>query len=278
MNLSVGLLTLSGICYGAAFLFHGLSFSGVWEKGHRPAFALMRVGFLVATFYFSAEGMEKGFFLPVVDFSQATAFFAWALAFVYLVFLVRIQSESFGLILTPILLVLTLVSAAAKAILQTSGESPRPVLLNPYFTVHIASAFFAYAAFALSFVAGILYLIQHRELKARHAGRFYHKLPSLEELERLIYQPLGWGAPLLLAAVGIGFLWSKSVYGHYWIFDPKTMATAVVVLLYGTILCLRAADFLRGRQIAVLSLIAFAFVLFSFVGTRFLQGSHNFLQ
>lgn len=279
MNLSLVLLILSGSFYLLAFFFHLLSF---WERvpeGNRFAFILMRIGFLIGTFYFAAEAIEHGFFLPVANFSQAMAFFAWSLAFVYLVFLVRIQNVSFGLILTPILLLLIGGAALASSQKASSPESsPLPVLLNPYFTVHIASAFFAYASFAISFAAGILYLIQHHELKAKHAGRLYHKLPSLEELERLIYQPMIWGAPLLLVAVGIGFVWSKSAYGHYWIFDPKTIATTVTALVYAAILFLRFVWFQRGKQTVVLSLIAFVWVLFSFVGMRFVQGSHNFLQ
>lgn len=277
MNLSLLLLFLSGLFFFAAFLFHLLSFFEIRQGGHRPAFGLMRIGFLIGTFYFGAEAVERGFFLPVTNLSQAMAFFSWSLAFVYLVLLARVQSDSFGLILTPILFFLI---AAAGLTHESEAARPSvlPRLLNPYFIVHIVSAFFAYASFAISFAAGILYLIQHHELKSKHAGKFYHKLPSLEELEKLIYQPMLWGAPLLLAAVGIGFMWSKSAYGEYWIFDPKTIATAVTALVYLAILYLHYVSAQRGKQAVMLSLAAFVLVLFSFVGMRFIPGSHNFLQ
>lgn len=277
MNLSEILLLASAISYGIAFLIHYLSFSEVRGSAHRPAFGFMRVGFLISTFYFAAEAIEHGFFLPVANFSQAMAFFAWSLAFVYLVLVVKAQIESFGLILAPILLTLTTTAYLAKLHLP-SHETVKPFLLNPYFTVHIISAFFAYACFTLSFAAGILYLIQYRELKAKKAGTFYHKLPSLEELEKLIYQPLVWGAPLLLTAIAIGIIWSKSAFGEFWIFDPKTIATAVIAVLYLAILYLRFISSIRGKQVAVMSLFVFALVVFSFVGMRFMEGSHNFLQ
>ena len=277
MNLSLWLLAFAAGFYALAFLFHMLSFSSLQEEGHKPAFVFMRIGFLIATFYFAAAAIENGFFLPVANLSQAMAFFAWSLAFVYLVLLVKAQSESFGLILTPILLLLTVVAFVSR-VFGTSPMPPKPVLLNPYFTLHIATAFFAYASFTISFAAGVLYLIQYAELKAKRAGKFYHKLTSLEDLERLIYQPMLWGAPLLGVAAGIGFLWSKSVFGEFWIFDPKTIATGVTALLYIVILYLRYVSSMRGKQGAVLSLIAFALVLFSFVGTRLIPGSHNYLQ
>lgn len=276
-TLSFWLLVLSGVFYGTAFVFHFLSFSGAYEKGHRFALTLMRAGFLVSTFYLAEEAVESGFFLPVANLSQAMVFFGWCLAFVYLVLLVKIQTDSFGLIMAPILGLLALLGMLSKMWIP-AVEPPKPILMHPYFTLHIASAFFAYASFTLSFSAGILYLIQHHELKTKKAGTFYHKLTSLEELERLVYQPLFWGAPLLVIAMAIGFAWSKSVFGEFWLFDPKTIATLVTVIFYAVLLYLRAASVLHGRQVALLSLVAYVLVVFSFVGTRFLEGSHNYLQ
>ena len=275
MPLSFLLLSTAGLFYGASFVANMMALSSSSESDYRPAATLMRIGFLFATFYFGAEAIEHGFFLPVINFSQAMAFFAWSLAFIYLVLLVRTPNESFGFILSPILSSMLVVSSITQ-LTMGDMQPPKPFLLNPYFTLHIVSAFFAYASFTLSFAAGILYLIQHHELKSRHAGHFYHKLPSLEELERLIYQPLFWGAPLLLAAMGVGFFWSKSAFGEYWFFDPKTIATAVTIFLYFGLLFFRYAGSLRGKQGALWSLLAFSLVIFTFVGIRFLGTSHQF--
>lgn len=272
------ILASSAIVFAAAFLFHIFSFYGVKEGGEKTAFRLMRGGFLLSTFYFVSQAIGKGAFLPVINLSQALAFFAWTLAFVYLVLLVRIHSDSFGIILNPILFLLTFGAALSIKPIVVEAEPTWALGVNPYFKAHIICAFFAYACFTLSFAAGILYLIQNHELKSKKVGTFYRKLPSLEELERLIYKPLAWGAPLLLLAVCVGFLWSKSVYGEYWIFDPKTITTLITVGLYCVILYLRSSEFLRGKQVAVWSLIAFCFVVVSFVGPRFIQGSHNYLQ
>ncbi|MBI3314143.1 MAG: cytochrome c biogenesis protein CcsA [Candidatus Omnitrophica bacterium] len=272
MNLSFLFLSLSAVFYGAAFLMHLFSFFGLWEGGRKLAFLFLRLGFFVGTFYFAAEAVDHSFFLPVSGTSQAMAFLAWAIAFVYLVLLVRVQSESFGLILTPILFFFVLMACLSFR----SGAKPLPFPVTAYFVVHILSAFFAYASFTLSFAAGILYLIQNHELKVKRTGRFHHQLPSLEELEKLIYQPIVWGLPLLVFAMGIGFLWAKSAFGVYWIYDPKTLAVIVTALLYLAILYLHYISAMRGKRVVVFSLVAFALVLFSFVGTRFIQGSHNF--
>jgi len=120
------------------------------------------------------------------------------------------------------------------------------------------------------------HIIQYRQLKTKKTGQFYHKLPSLEELECLIYEPLLWGAPLLVAAVGIGFLWSKTAFGEFWFSDPKTITTVFIAFFYLGILYLHYVSSLRGKKVAILSVIAFALVLVSFVGTRLIEGNHYF--
>ncbi|OGW72540.1 MAG: hypothetical protein A2Y02_02410 [Omnitrophica bacterium GWA2_52_12] len=267
------LLAVTAFFYLLAFGAHLLSFSGKGERGNRAAFRLMQAGFICATFYFVMEAATLGTFVPVIDASHALAFFAWSLAFVYLVLLAKAQSESFGLVLTPVLVFLLGMALFGAHVRRGNPLPPA----HPLFMLHILSAFFAYASFAISFAAGVLYLIQRHELKSKHAGTFYHKLPALEDLERLIDQPMGWGALLLAGAVAIGFAWSKAAYGAYWFSDPKTLITVFVTLAYGTVLFLRLGSHLRARQAAIFSVAAFALVILSFIGTRFLHGSHHFL-
>jgi len=273
MNTSALILGFSAALYGSAFLLHMVSFFGNHEKVHRTAFRLMQTGFITATFYFIVEAATLATFFPVADIAHALAFFSWSLGFVYLVLLSQIRSDSFGLVLTPVLAAL-MISACLTEVLPSKGSVPPA---NPFFMLHILCAFFAYASFAISFAAALLYLIQRHELKTRRAGAFYHKLPSLEELERLIDQPMFWGASLLVAAILIGFYWSKTAFGVYAFSDPKTIATFLVTLLYGVIVALRFGSHLRAKHAAVLSVAAFALVILSFVGMRFIQGSHNFL-
>jgi len=274
MNLSLLLISAAGVVYSIAFFFHMKSFRSGHKHGHQLAVTLMRLGFLLNTFYLAAEAVRHDIFLPVVSFSGALVFFAWSIAFVYLVLMARVQSDSFGMILTPFLFLLIFLSLLIPHFQTGVFQFPK----KPFFVIHVISVFFAYACFAVSFAAGLLYLIQNHELKTKKAGTFYHELPSLEELERLIYQPMIWGAFLLSLAITVGFLWSKVAYGKFWILDPKTIIASVSVIFYSSIVSLRKGSLLSGKRGAVLSLIAFVLILASFVGTRFIEGSHNYLQ
>ena len=62
--------------------------------------------------------------------------------------------------------------------------SPRPPLLqSPLFTLHVVSMLFAYASFALACVLGVTYVLLFKEIKAKHLGFFYARLPSLQVLD-----------------------------------------------------------------------------------------------
>lgn len=278
MNLALLLLVASGVCYAGSFLFSLLSFGLILEKPregfHRLAFFLLRLGFLAATFYFAAEAVEHGYFLPVANFSQALAFLAWAIAFVYLVLLSSVKTDSFSLVLSPVLAICVLFAIFTAHFPVKSI----PVASNVYFVMHIATAFFAYAAFALSFVASVLYLICHHQLKSKHWGHFSQKMLSLEELEKLVYQPMVWGFILLVLAIIVGFFWSKSEYGQIGIRDPKIIATAFTALVYGVLIYLHYVSAFHGKRGVNFSICAFFILLLSFVGPRFIQSSHYFVQ
>lgn len=274
-QISFVILAISGALYGAAFLCHlaALLFQG--DRAGRWGLILVRVGFLVHTFFFFTETKTEGFLLPVSNFGQVMAFFSWALAFVYLVLLVRSQSESFGLILAPLLALLV----GTGLVRFNAGPIPLPHPLNPYFVVHLATAFFAYASFTLSFAAAALYLFQSHELKKKRGGTFYHKLPSLEALEGLIFPPMAWGVFLLGLAVGVGLLWSKTAFGKFWIGDPKTLLTLGIGFFYLVLLFLHYGLSARGRRVVAVSLLGLVLIFVSFFGTRLAGvGLHQFLQ
>lgn len=280
MTLPFFVLTLAGGLYLTAFFLHLVAFFSTSEQWNRWAFILVRIGFLVHTFFFF-EPMVIGIgHAPpspsaFVSFGRVMAFFSWSLAFVYLVLLARVQSESFGLILSPLLAILV----GTGLVRFEAGTSTLPPLLNPYFFLHLGTAFFAYAGFTLSFTASVLYLVQYRELKRKRGGTFYHKLPSLEALESLIYQPMAWGVFLLFLAVGIGFLWSKSAFGTFWFLEPKTVATLGIALFYLSLVSFHYGAASRGKRGVVMSLVAFGFVVLNFFALNFLGGGfHQLLR
>lgn len=144
--------------------------------------------------------------------------------------------------------------------------------------VHIACSLLSYAAFLVAFVAGILFLIQERQLKRKTMGALFHRLPSLGALDRLNFQAIGFGFALLSAGLLFGFVEVRVALGQWWVADPKTYFAVVVWLSYLGLWLMRLRSTLRGRRVALLSILGFSLVLLTLLETSTIaQSAHPYL-
>jgi ABC-type transport system involved in cytochrome c biogenesis permease subunit len=83
---------------------------------------------------------------------------------------------------------------------------------------------------------------------------------------------------LLLLTLGIvsGMIWSSTRFGRAWRNDPKEIFAVLTWFLYLILIVYRFTPNWRGRSAAWLGVVGFAFVLLTFLGTRFLNSYHVF--
>ena len=274
MNLNLLLVSVSILFYGAAFGGYFFKFKLEKERLRWPGH-LLESGFLVHTLLIFSEiftGFDySGFHFPVATLGEASGFFAWSLAFVFLILIRRFKTESFALILAPVLVLFLIPS------LFPSEPNPSSLKYfnNPYFLIHILSAFFGYASFALSFIAAVFYLVLDFSLKQKKSGNFYKQLPALEDLEHFIFTAIFWGVILLAAGILSGSFWAKSAFSSYFVKEPKSFASLLTWTVYLVIIYLHGFLKIKGRRIVRMSLLAFVLVLFTFLGTSlFKTGFH----
>ncbi len=239
----------------------------------RMAPALLAGGFLVH----SLDLLSKYFALgqpPVTNLPQSLSFFAWTLVAVYLLLQLRYQVIILGSFLTPLALLSILIAAA----LPGSKEPLDPILKSYWFPIHITFAFLGDGFFGLAFCSGIMYLLQEHQVKGKRMGFFYHRLPSLKVLDEMNYRCLTLGFPLLTLGMISGSVWAQYAWGSYWDWDPKETWSLITWLVYAALLHGRLTYGWRGRRAAILSIIGFAILLFTFVGVNLLlKGAHNFV-
>ena len=136
-----------------------------------------------------------------------------------------------------------------------------------YLKLHIASVSLSYVAFFVASVAAVLYLIQNHALKKKLAGIIFSRLPGLSILDKWNYQSISWGFPLLTLSILSGFIWNKSIYGVYWIsYNSRQFSSLVLWLVYALILHVRLSSKLRGKKVAILSLLAFFVIILTLMG------------
>ena len=139
--------------------------------------------------------------------------------------------------------------------------------MTPTVAIHMVCSLLSYAAFLIACVTAVLYLAQERQLKHKTMGVLFHRLPSLDALERGNVVALSLGFALLTIGTICGFLGSGVLLGRWWTGDPKEVLTVLLWLSYCTLWLLRMRATLRGHRIALLSIFGFTLVLFTAIAT-----------
>ena len=122
--------------------------------------------------------------------------------------------------------------------------SPPPAH-GPVFAFHVTLSILAYAAFGLSFVLSLIFLVENSLLRNRNLTDVVWRLPSLELLERMSRSSVLVGIISIAIGTVLGFIWVDRLTGQY--FDPKYIVTLFVVLLYGALLAACAHHRLARR-------------------------------
>jgi cytochrome c-type biogenesis protein CcsB len=155
-------------------------------------------------------------------------------------------------------------------------EGPvRPIYKSLWLTLHVGTVFMGNALFAIAFLAAIMYLIQERSIKKKKLGSFYERLPSLATLDNINYYALIYGFPFLTLGMITGSLYAQFALGSYWQWDPKEVWSLITWLFYAALLHERIAVGWRGRKAAIMSIVCFCVLIFTFFGASLLMGGYH---
>ncbi len=245
------------------FLREGLSKASV---------GIITAGFASHTLALLARYAEAGY-TPVTNLYESLSFYAWMIVGILLVANLKYKIKVLGAFLSPVALVLMVAALALpKEIVPLA-----PVLKSIWHPFHVIFAFMGNAIFALAFCCGIMYLIQEHQLKSKKIGVITERLPSLKVLDDLNYKCLTYGFPLLTLGIITGAVWAEYAWGRYWNWDPKETWSLITWFLYAALLHQRLTVGWRGRKAAIMAIIGFLAVLFTFLGVNLLlPGLHSY--
>lgn len=245
------------------------------RSARRPliGFGAASLGFAFHTLSILHRSIFSGFF-PLATAFDALSFFSWLIIGLFLAMRYRDPSPIFGSIATPMACVLMLYGSTLS---YQIGQPIVPVLRSWWLPVHVTLALLGNGIFALTAIAGLMYLVQERLIKTKRIGRFHRLLPSLEILDAMNRQGLPMGFFLLTLGIISGALWAGSAWGSYWTWDPKETWSLVTWFAYAAMIHQRLALGWRGRRSAALAIFGFVLVMFTFVGvSTLLPGHHAF--
>src|SRR5215213_7897351 len=195
----------------------------LWHFGQRSAAVgrsattLLVAAALSHTFVIGMQTMEAGH-VPVTGATSAISTFVWLLALAYLYTEMTTDERAMGVFITPLLVALQTIPA-----LNPSIEERAAVLQGPLFGVHVSSLLFAYASFALACVIGVTYVLLFKEIKAKHLGFFYARLPSLQVLDTMNQRAIIIGWIFLTIGLFAGWIYAGQAHGS----DPRVAAMSL---------------------------------------------------
>src|ERR1043166_8768700 len=202
---------------------------------------------------------------PITNLFEVFVFLAWSLALIYLLIGPAYRLSLMGAFTAPLVLVIQGFALLAPIDI----ERPVRVAVNPWLEFHASMSMIAYGAFALACVAGVMYLVQERQLKTHQLHSIFYHLPPLTNLfsamTRLLW--LGFalytaglisgfftGGPLprvkMICAFGVWVFYGAILQGRHlrW-FAPKRVATLCVLAFSAAISVLWAINFVSSRPL-----------------------------
>ncbi len=250
--LSLALYAASFVCY-ARLLYA----PNVWLG--RLATLLLAGG--IALHFFALLDRSMGaHVVPYDDLYGSMSLFAWLLGITYLGLEFFHRQRSVGAFVTLLLVVWMAVLDWRAPYRMVSPPSARGALFDFHITLNI----WAYAAFALSFVLSIVYLVQDRVLRSHRPGATFWRFPALNVLDRMSRGSVFVGLVALAFGVASGLVWQHRLTGMYSWSDPKVIVTLFIVGVYVAYLMLSRTSGWRGSRAALVCTLNFAIVLFSY--------------
>jgi ABC-type transport system involved in cytochrome c biogenesis permease subunit len=238
------------------------------------AVGLTVLGWLVQTAYLADLGWSQRK-IPVTTAFESLMVLSWILALIGLYLMVRSpRPMAVGLFVLP--LVLALVAVAWQFASRTSHWGQWQGARAFWGSVHGVFLLAGAVGTCVAFAAGLMYLVQSNRLKHKRRPRFGFALPSLEQSERLNRGAITIAFPLLTFGLLIGVVLDLATRQGTagvplsWT-DPKVVSAGLMWLVFAVLLNARFRPEMRGRSVMLLTILAFAFLVFTWVGVDVLN-------
>jgi ABC-type transport system involved in cytochrome c biogenesis permease subunit len=233
---------------------------------------LTALGWVVQTAYLANLGWHAQR-LPITTVFESLLVLSWILAAIDLYLIVRSPEPlAVGIFVLPVVLALVIVAGLYAPRAEWSSWGGRVFF---WVTVHVMFLVAGAVSTCVALVAGLMYLVQANRLKTKRLPRFGFVLPSLEQLERLNQGAITVAFPLLTFGLllGAALILTKSESSAPpigWT-DPKVVSAGVMWLVFAVLLNARFRPAMRGRRVMLLTVLAFAFLVFTWVGVNVLM-------
>jgi ABC-type transport system involved in cytochrome c biogenesis permease subunit len=240
--------------YMLAWVWHLLGWRGASPDRTGVAVRTLWVGFSLHLLMVGLRWYRAGH-VPFLTAFEFVTFFALLVIGVFLLFALRERNRTLGVFLLPVGLLLMLYAAFMPKVV----EPELPIFNSLLLKLHVLTTLIGYAAWSITFAASVCFLYLDRQKKVS---------PRL--FDQMAYRAAFVAFCFLTLGIITGALWGDRVFGQLWFWDPKETWSFITWLIFMAYLHARYTLEWRGRRAAILAIVGFAAVLFTYVGVDFL--------
>ncbi len=271
-------LKITLACYTVTLFFYIIALIASKRMVKNPLFL-----FFITTFFFmmsfSADTwliVERWLRLghpPFQTMFEATLLVTWTISLVYIVVELLFKVRLIGLFTTLGIIVFFLFAVTKRDIYSVPLK---PALQSPLFVPHVVSYILGYGAIFVAFVSAALSLIFPKGAK----GFWVMSTENQVDFSRYNYLIVQFGFFVLTLGFLIGAWWGQDAWSKYWGWDPKENWALISWLMFVVFLHLRYIKKWNEKKLAVVLIVGFAVVIFTYLGMKYLPndggGLHNY--
>jgi ABC-type uncharacterized transport system permease subunit len=259
-------------CYAVGLIYALVALTRTSDLFSRVAIHAASLG-MVFHFVSLAEAIMATGQITLASVHNSESLLAFLIMAVFMIVYLRYQTTSPGIVVFPVVFLLTFVAATGQQPFLLTSQGLR----TGWLFAHIALIFTGYAALVLSFGASLLYLIQESSLKSKNPGRIFTRLPALQVIDEIGYRSLLLGFPFMTLGLIAGSVVAEAKFGRVDFLDPKVFLSVLMWAVYLIMVYTRWNAGWRGRRAAILASFAFAAAVVAWAANYF-SGIHRFVS
>ena len=229
-----------------------------WKLGSdaqtRVAIRILWAGWILHLALMALRWYQVGH-VPLLTAFEFVTFFAMLVIGGFLLFALREKNRMLGVFLLPVGLFLMFYAALLSRAIQPEF----PIFDSLLLKFHVLITLLAYAAWSITFAASVSYLYLDRKKQAK---------PTL--FDQMAYRSAFFAFCFLTLGNITGAMWSDRVFGQLWFWDPKETWSFITWLIFLAYLHARYTLDWKGRRAAILAIVGFLALVFTYVGVDFL--------
>ena len=223
------------------------------------SFAAIVLGLLCQSWFLILRGGSE-IACPIRTLPEILIFLSWSIGIFYIVIGSSYRISLMGIFTAPLILALQLI-----ALFLPSGRARADILHNPWVETHAALSLIAFGAFGLACVAGLMFLVQEKELNSQYPAPIFHHLPPIRLLEKVTARLLWLGLVLLTISFTAGFVASLSISGiKFWI-------SLFVLGSYLLLVVMHQRGHVSAHRLALFAVMIFILALIALPGIQYLS-------